>query len=322
MEHIRYPEDLFKAQRYQFARYHVTDPGDFYQGNDRWEVPEDPEAANQYQPPYRMFVNLPDSAGDAFSLTSVFVPRGKNNLAAFVSVNSDATSDDYGAMNVLQLPNENTPGPGLIKNEMTTSENVRNELLAFQSGGSRPIYGNLLTLPVEDGLMYVQPVYATRELSDASFPDLEFVIVSYGGEVGIGETLGEALADVLGVDLDEQPDPAGPRSRSGRRGSRARAGHEDPADPGAAHAGPGRLRRRRGRLQRGQHGQVGQEDGRGRRPGRPRRRPLRAAHRPTPHPVGRRLRRETTTRFGSPQPRPVRFYSRRGVEQFGSSLGS
>ncbi len=207
MEHLRYPEDLFKAQRYQFARYHVTDPGDFYQGNDRWEVPEDPEAANQYQPPYRMFVNQPDGAGDAFSLTSVFVPRGKNNLAAFVSVNSDATSDNYGSIDVLQLPNENTPGPGLIKNEMTTSENVRNELLAFQSGGSKPIYGNLLTLPVQDGLMYVQPVYATRELSDASFPDLEFVIVSYGGEVGIGETLGEALADVLGVDPSAQPEP-------------------------------------------------------------------------------------------------------------------
>ena len=207
MEHIRYPEDLFKAQRYQFARYHVTDPGDFYQGNDRWEVPEDPEAAGQYQPPYRMFVNQPDGAGDAFSLTSVFVPRGKNNLAAFVSVNSDATSEDYGSIDVLQLPNENTPGPGLIKNEMTTSENVRNELLAFQSGGSRPIYGNLLTLPVQDGLMYVQPVYATREVSDASFPDLEFVIVSYGGEVGIGETLGEALADVLGVDPSTQPEP-------------------------------------------------------------------------------------------------------------------
>ena len=215
MEHIRYPEDLFKAQRYQFARYHVTDPGDFYQGNDRWEVPEDPEVSGQYQPPYRMFVNQPDGGGDAFSLTSVFVPRGKNNLAAFVSVNSDATTDDYGSMNVLQLPNEQTPGPGLIKNTMTTAENVRNELLAFQSGGSRPIYGNLLTLPVQDGLMYVQPVYATRELSNASFPELEFVIVSYGGDVGIGETLGEALADILGVDPSEQPEDPEPEPGPG-----------------------------------------------------------------------------------------------------------
>ena len=202
MRHLRYPEDLFKVQRYQFARYHVTDSHDFYQGNNRWEVPQDPEAPGNYQPPYRMFVKQPGESGESFELTSVFVPRGKNNLASFVSVNSDATSDRYGEMKVLQLPNEQTPGPGLIANEMTTSENVRTELLAFQSGGSKPIYGNLLTLPVQDGLMYVQPVYAIRELSDASFPELEFVIVSYGDQVGIGTTMTEALADVLGVDPD------------------------------------------------------------------------------------------------------------------------
>jgi uncharacterized membrane protein (UPF0182 family) len=201
-EHLRYPEDLFKVQRYQFARYHVTNANDFYQGNDRWEVPQDPEAPGKYQPPYRMFVQQPDGTGESFALTSVFVPRGRSNLASFVSVDSDATSERYGEMTVLQLPNVQTPGPGQIATEMTTSENVRNELLAFQSGGSKPIYGNLLTLPVQDGLMYVQPVYAIRELSDASFPELEFVIVSYGGEVGIGTTMTEALADALGVDPD------------------------------------------------------------------------------------------------------------------------
>ena len=208
MEHLRYPEDLFKVQRYQFARYHVTNSHDFYTGNNRWEVPQDPEAPGNYQPPYRMFVKQPGESRESFALTSVFVPRGKNNLASFVSVDSDATSDSYGEMRVLQLPNEQTPGPGLIANEMTTSENVRTELLAFQSGGSKPIYGNLLTLPVEDGLMYVQPVYAIRELSDASFPELEFVIVSYGDRVGIGTTMTEALADVLGVNPDSAT-PAG-----------------------------------------------------------------------------------------------------------------
>ena len=217
MEHLRYPEDLFKVQRYQFARYHVTEANDFYQGNNRWEVPQDPEAPGNYQPPYRMFVQQPGETDESFELTSVFVPRGKNNLASFVSVNSDATSDRYGEMKVLQLPNEQTPGPGLIANEMTTSENVRTELLAFQSGGSKPIYGNLLTLPVEDGLMYVQPVYATRELSDASFPELEFVIVSYGDQVGIGTSMTEALADVLGVDPDIST-PAGDTGDGGGSG--------------------------------------------------------------------------------------------------------
>ncbi len=208
LEHLRYPEDLFKVQRYQFARYHVTDSGDFYQSNDRWEVPEDPYKAGSYQPPYRLFVDDPTVPGDeSWSLTSVFVPRAKDNLASFVSANSDATSDNYGKITVLQLPNEQTPGPGLIANEMANSDNVRRELQAFNLGETKPTFGNLLTLPVGDGLMYVQPVYAVRQLSDASYPILQFVIVSYNGQVGIGNSGFEALADVLGVDATTPVEP-------------------------------------------------------------------------------------------------------------------
>ncbi|QZY30110.1 UPF0182 family protein [Nocardioides coralli] len=209
--HLRYPEDMFKAQRYQFARYHVTEAGDFYQGNDRWEVPEDPYASGSYQPPYRLFIDDPTSEEEeVWSLTSVFVPRNKNNLASFVSVNSDATSPDYGRISVLQLPNEQTPGPGLIANEMANSDDVRRELQAFNLGEIDPTFGNLLTLPVGDGLMYVQPVYAVRELSEASYPILQFVIVSYGNRVGIGTSLVQALADALGVDPDQVDEPAPP----------------------------------------------------------------------------------------------------------------
>ncbi len=208
LQHMRYPEDQFKVQRYQFARYHVTDAGDFYQNNDRWEVPEDPYSANNYQPPYRLFVDDPTTTADeAWSLTSVFTPRDKSNLAAFMSVNSDATSDEYGRMRALQLPNEQTPGPGLIANEMANSDNVRRELQAFNLGEIKPTFGNLLTLPVNDGLMYVQPVYAVRQESEASFPILQFVIVSYGDTVGIGSSLVEALADVVGVDPGTVTEP-------------------------------------------------------------------------------------------------------------------
>ena len=98
MEHLRYPEDMFKAQRYQFARYHVTDAGDFYRGSDRWEVPEDPYIDGAYQPPYRLFVDDPTvEGGETWSMTSVYTPFDKDNLASFVSVNSDATSENYGA---------------------------------------------------------------------------------------------------------------------------------------------------------------------------------------------------------------------------------
>ena len=136
LEHLRYPEDQFKVQRYQFARYHVTNAGDFYQGNNRWAVPQDPYAPGQYQPPYRLFVNEDERAAD-FSLTSTYVPSGKSNLAAFVSVNADATdADSYGKMRVLQLPNEQTPGPGQVANDMATDQDVRDALLEFSAGGS------------------------------------------------------------------------------------------------------------------------------------------------------------------------------------------
>ena len=198
-EHLRYPEDLFKVQRFQLARYHVTDPSDWYQSNNRWEVPEDPYAQRTFQPPYRLFVDSPTVAGEdeTFALTSVYTPFRRENLASFVSVDSDATSEDYGTMRVLELPNEQTPGPNLVANQFASDEEVAFELAQFDRSGARPVYGNLLTLPVDDGLMYVQPVYAARQLSDASFPILRFVLTKYGDDIGIGSTLRDSLNDLL-----------------------------------------------------------------------------------------------------------------------------
>ncbi|GAB3785170.1 UPF0182 family membrane protein [Nocardioides ungokensis] len=205
MQHLRYPEDLFKVQRYQFARYHVTDAKDFYTGNNRWAVPEDPNVAGHLQPPYRLFVTQPTASGGtrtSFSLTSVFTPYSKsnpNNLAAFVSVDSDASDrTNYGKMLVLQ-PTQQTSGPSQIANQFTSNSQVANQLAKFNRSGGKTIPGNLLTLPIADGLIYVEPVYAVRAQSTSSYPILTYVLVSYGGETGIGRTLGEALADALNV---------------------------------------------------------------------------------------------------------------------------
>jgi uncharacterized membrane protein (UPF0182 family) len=200
------------VQRYQYARYHITDADDWYQGNDRWEVPEDPNSTRDLQPPYRLFVDeTPSDAADAaaretWSLTSTFVPYRKENLASFVSVNSDATSEDYGKITVRELTDQNTQGPGLIANEFSNDEQVREALLPYTSGDSPPRFGNLLTVPVDQGLIYVEPVYAVRS-STSGYPILRFVLVSYGGEVGVGTTMSRALADALGVqESDVTPD--------------------------------------------------------------------------------------------------------------------
>lgn len=207
-EHLRYPEDLFQVQRYQYARYHVTNPGDFYQGNNRWEVPEDPYEQNTFQPPYRLYVDNPgDSAGDVFSVTSVYVPYQKNNLASFVSVDSDATSEDYGKMRVLQLPTTGDPveGPGQVANAFQSDPGIADLLAQFNRSGAEPRFGNLLTLPVNDGLMYVQPVYASRAGSTSSYPILRYVLVKFGDKIGYGPTLYEALSQLVGVDGGSEP---------------------------------------------------------------------------------------------------------------------
>ena len=208
-EHLRYPEDLFKAQRYQFQRYHETSASAWFEGSSRWEVPSDPQVPSRLQPPYRLFTDT--GSGETWSLTSVYVPREKeNNLAAYMAVNSDATSVDFGTVSVLELPNEPTGGPLQIANTFATNEDVSQALLPYTTGDADRVPGNLLTLPVGDTFMYVQPVYTRRD-GESNFPILRFVLVSYEGRVGIGTTLREAIADSLGAaDGDGEEDPGGP----------------------------------------------------------------------------------------------------------------
>jgi uncharacterized membrane protein (UPF0182 family) len=218
MPHLRYPEDLFKVQRYQLAKYHVTEAGDFYQGNDRWEVPEDPNESSRFQPPYRMFIDEPAAEGEetpaagadpeqAWSLTSVFVPFDRRNLAAFVSVDSDATSDTYGQIRTINVLNDQTQGPGQVANAMRSDSVAAGTLAEFNRSGNTVSYGNVLTLPVAGRLLNVEPVYVSLAGSSGSYPTLRYVLVSYNESVGIGETLIEALGAALGVDPTDPTEP-------------------------------------------------------------------------------------------------------------------
>jgi len=213
LTHMRYPEDLFKVQRNLLAEYHVTQPKTFYEGSDRWKVPEDPSNRARTQPPYRLSVKTPSGGTEpVFSLTSVYVPQNRQNLASFISVDADAAQSDYGQIRILRLPgNTQIPGPSQIANQFAADESIQNALLAFTRTNSKALYGNLLTLPVGDGLLYVQPLYTLREAGEGTFPVLRFVLVSFGKEVGYGPTLTSALDNVLGVTDGEgpilEPDP-------------------------------------------------------------------------------------------------------------------
>ncbi len=198
LEHLRYPEDMFKVQRYQLGAYHVVDAGDFYEANDRWEVPTDPNNQNNLQPPYRLSVPSSDSS-DTFSLTSVYTPVNRENLAAFVSVDADAVEDSYGTIRVKRLSSSSQiPGPGQIANQIQSDQAVTQALLPYnRETNTRVVNGNLLTLPVGGALLYVQPLYSLRTSGEGNFPVLRFIAVSFGQDVGVGRTLGEAIYDVL-----------------------------------------------------------------------------------------------------------------------------
>jgi uncharacterized membrane protein (UPF0182 family) len=247
-EHLRYPEDLFKIQRHVLAQYHIESPQVFYKGTDRWEVPEDPATPANKQPPYRLSVQMPaalDEEGEevgvtsgegdepapespAFSLTSVYVPSNRSNLASFIAVDSEATSDSYGQIRILRLPDTTqVDGPSQVANTFAADERIQSKLLPIKQN-SEILYGNLLTIPVGGGLLYVQPVYALRESGEGAYPVLQFVLASFGKDAGYGTSLTAALNDVLqsGQIVDPGNNDAGGDPRDNP------PGEDPPQEPG------------------------------------------------------------------------------------------
>jgi uncharacterized membrane protein (UPF0182 family) len=202
LEHIRFPEDMFRVQRDILSSYHVKSAAAFYGGQDFWRVPRDPSTfgANAgAQPPYYMTLQMPGAANPTFSLTTPFVPRGgRENLSAFASVNSTA-GPDYGKITVLQLPRStNIAGPSQVASNFEAKPEVANALSLLRQGGSDVVLGNLLTLPVGNGLLYVQPVYVRATGNSSAYPLLQKVLVSFGDVIGFDSSLKGALDQVFG----------------------------------------------------------------------------------------------------------------------------
>ncbi|MHA6802576.1 UPF0182 family protein [Salinifilum ghardaiensis] len=200
-KHFRYPEDLFKTQREILTKYHVDDPGKFYATQTFWEVPPDPtkkgEGESGPQPPYYVVAQTRGQEQPTFQLMSPVTQLRRQNLAAWMSASSDP--QNYGEINVLRLPtNTQTPGPNQVQNQMESTPEVTENRTLFNNPNVSAIFGNLLTLPVAGGLLYVEPIYIQRN-EEESYPQLARVLVSFGGRVGFHETLDGALEQVFGA---------------------------------------------------------------------------------------------------------------------------
>jgi len=234
MQHVRYPEDMFKVQRELLGQYHVTDADDFYEENDAWQVPTDPTAGTSSttkQPPYYLSMQMPDQKTDAFSLTSTFIPKQtgsnpRNVMYGFLAADGDAgdkagtKSADYGKLRLLKLPTQpGVPGPGQAQQNFDSNNTVSQALNLLRQGASTVKNGNLLTLPVGGGMLYVQPVYV-QSTGSTQYPTLRKVLVSFGNSVGFADTLSEALDQVFKGDSGATTsEGAGNTDSSGSSGS-------------------------------------------------------------------------------------------------------
>jgi len=203
--HFRYPQDLFKVQRELLSRYHVTDAQTFLTGSEVWQVPDDPtNKSGNAVPPYYLSMKMPGQSSQAFSLTTTFTPNGRDNLSAFMAVDADASTSDYGKIRILKLPTSTTvDGPKQVQSKFNSEQDIAAAIKLLKGGDSDIEYGNLLTVPLDGGLLYVEPVYVRG--GGLKYPLLRKVLVTYGGNTAFEDTLDEALNKVFGAESSTTP---------------------------------------------------------------------------------------------------------------------
>jgi uncharacterized protein len=192
--HFRYPEDQFKVQRQLLTRFHVTDPAQFYSGQDFWQVPDDPAPnKNAKQAPYYLLAKFPQQSQITFQLTAAMTPRNRQNL---VSLITGSYVNGKPRLEILKLPDDTQVfGPGQADQKMTNDTSARSQI-TLTVGSADVNYGNLLSLPVGGGLLYVEPLYVQSK-GQNSYPQMKFVLMNFGQYIGFADTLPDALKSLL-----------------------------------------------------------------------------------------------------------------------------
>ena len=198
-EHLRYPEDLFRLQTEIYATFHMSDPETFYHREDQWQIPGSSaaSAADRSVPFMRHIVmRLPGEREPEFILMRPFTPRQKDNLAAWMVARNDGAH--YGKLVVYRFPRQSLVfGPTQIVNRINQDTEVARQISLWDQRGSQVIRGELLVLPIEQSLIYVQPLYLRAE--GGRIPELKRVIVAHEGRVAMEESLDAGLARLFGA---------------------------------------------------------------------------------------------------------------------------
>ena len=253
--HIRYPQDMFSIQAEMYATYHMTDPRVFYNKEDLWRVTQKVTASadgtatpmsrtltrtpkppamkastdgtqTTTMSPYYTIMKLPEvGKSEEFILMIPFTPARKNNMIAWMAARCDG--DDYGKVLVFNFPKQKLVyGPQQIEARIDQQPAISQQLTLWDQGGSRVIRGTLLVIPIEDSILYVEPLYLAAE-AGGGLPEMRRVIVSYADQVVMEPSLDEALSKIFGR-VDGPPTTVFPP------GETQVAGAPIPQPPGAA----------------------------------------------------------------------------------------
>ena len=193
--HIRYPDDLFRAQTSRYVTYHMNTPATFYNREDEWQVPAVTRDEEKVPFMRHIVMRLPDEQSAEYIYMAPFTPRGKDNMAAWMVARNDGAT--YGKLRVYRFPRQTLVfGPRQIENRINQNTEISRQVSLWDQRGSRVIRGDLLVIPIEEALLYVQPMYLEAE--GGTIPELKRVVVAYQNQVVMRETLDAALADMFG----------------------------------------------------------------------------------------------------------------------------
>jgi uncharacterized membrane protein (UPF0182 family) len=194
--HVRYPGDLFRIQTNLHATYHMTEPDAFYHREDQWQIPGALNKATNENPFMRhIIMRLPGEKNPEFIFMTPFTPRGKDNLAAWMVARMDG--ENYGKLSVYRFPKQSLVyGPKQISNRINQDTDISRQLTLWDQKGSEVIRGELLVIPIEESLIYVQPIYLRAE--GGNIPELKRIVVAHENRVIMGETLEEGLNALFG----------------------------------------------------------------------------------------------------------------------------
>ena len=202
-KHIRYPEDLFSVQSERLLTYHMIDPQVFYNREDQWQIPNEIYGKeSRAVEPYYLIIKLPSEKSEEFILLHPFTPTKRNNMIAWLAARSDG--ENYGKLLLYRFPKQELVyGPEQIDARINQDPEISQQISLWSREGSRAIQGNLLVIPIERSLLYVEPLYLEAERN--SLPTLVRVIVAYENRIVMAETLEQALQAIFGPNKPATP---------------------------------------------------------------------------------------------------------------------